>query len=167
MQSAIGNTQMNVQIPQQLLESLQASFLGEAKRICRDAAKILKVNEKEMLQKVLPQANRVKLLVVDTNEAPTQCPALIQEESILRRCRMPTLLGTGRCLCHQTVTIPNIPEECIQLVRMERMEQNDDPLWCNEATGEVYDSSGAIVGLYKNSELHLYVLHEEEKDKTH
>lgn len=153
---------MNVQIPQQLLESLQASFLGEAKRICRDAAKILKVNEKELQQKVLPNASRIKIQVVDTDEAPTQCHALIQEQSIFRRCRMPTLLGTGRCICHQTAKVPSLPEECTQLVRMERIEANDDPLWCNEATGEVYDSSGAIVGLYKNSELRLYVLEEED-----
>lgn len=153
---------MNVQIPQQLLESLQASFLGEAKRICRDAAKLLKVNEKELLQKVLPNASKVKLQVVDTDEAPTQCHALIQEQTILRRCRMPTLLGTGRCVCHQTAKLPELPEDCIQLVRIERIETNDTALWCNEATGEVYDSSGAIVGLYKNSELRLYVLEEED-----
>lgn len=154
---------MNVQIPQQLLESLQASFMGEAKRICRDAAKLLKVNEKELLQKVLPSASKIKLQVVDTNEAPTQCPALIQEESILRRCRMPTLLGTGRCMCHQTAKLPQLPEDCIQLVRMERLAVNDDALWCNEATGEVYDSSGAIVGLYKDSELRIFVLEDDDE----
>lgn len=155
---------MNVQIPQQLLESLQASFLGEAKRICRDAAKILKVPEKELIQKVLPQGSRVKLQVVDTNEAPTQCPAFVQEEMILRRCRLPALLGTGRCVCHQTAKIPAIPEDVLQLTRLERYTAEDSPLWCNEATGEVIDSSGVVVGLYKNSELTLFVIEDEDNE---
>jgi hypothetical protein len=157
---------MNIQIPQQLLESLQSSFLGEAKKICRDAAKILKVPEKELIQKVLPSGSRVKLQVVDTNDAPTQCPVFLQEDCILRRCRQPTLLGTGRCVCHQTAKIPDVPEDVLQLTRLERMKQGDSPLWCNEATGEVLDSSGTIVGEYKDSELTIYILDEEEETNT-
>ena len=157
---------MNVQIPQQLLESLQASFLGEAKRICRDAAKILKVPEKELIQKVLPAGSRVKLQVVDTNDAPTQCPVFLQEDCILRRCRQPTLLGTGRCVCHQMAKIPEVPEDVLQLTRLERIKTSDTPLWCNEATGEVMDSSGTIIGQYKNSGLTLYILDEEEETEV-
>jgi hypothetical protein len=152
---------MSVQIPQPLFESLQAAFLGEAKRICRDAAKILKVDEKELLQKVFPQSAKVKLQIVDTEEAPVCCQAFLQEDALLKRCRHPSLLGTGRCIYHQTATIPDIPATVTPLVRLERLEKGDCPLWCFEETGEVYDSTGAVIGEYRDETLILYVLEDE------
>lgn len=152
---------MSVQISQHLLESLQSVFLGEAKRLCRDAASILKVPEKELLQKVLPQSSKVKLSVLDDKDAPTSCPALLHQDNLLRRCRCPSLLGTGRCIHHQTVSIPELPDSVKQLTRLERLAKDDDPLWCDETTGEVYDSSGAVVGEYRDETLYLYVCEED------
>lgn len=152
---------MNIQIPKPLFDTLTAAFRGEAKRLCRDAARILNQPEKELFEKVFPPGSALKLHIFDTEEAPIQCPAFILEKNLLRRCRAPTILGTGRCACHQTAKIPEIPEHVQQLTRLERVAAADTPLWCNEDTGEVYDSSGAIVGLYKNERLTLYVLEDE------
>jgi len=142
---------MSIQIPLSLLETIQSAFTGEAKRLCRDAAKILKVSEKDLLHKILPSGSKIKL--VDDNSAPITCPALIKM-GILTRCRSPCLLGTGRCLHHQTAVVP-VTEGLIPLTRLEGM-----PRWCNEETGDVYESSGEIIGKYKDGILKVFVLEE-------
>lgn len=152
---------MSVQIPKLLWDTLQTAFQMEAKRICRDAARLLGANEKELIQKVMPPQSKVKVQLVQDEEAPLSCPVLLSKGTLLRRCRAPSLLGTGRCLHHQTATIPATEDLPIQLTRLERIEERDDALWCNEATGEVYDEEGAIIGEYRDERLILYVLEDE------
>ena len=140
---------MSIHIPLSLLETIQSAFTGEAKRLCRDAAKILKVSEKELLHKILPNGSKIKL--VDDNSAPITCPAIIKE-GILTRCRSPCILGTGRCLHHQTAVIP-ITDSLTPLTRLEGMS-----MWCNEETGDVYESTGTIIGKYKDNTIKVFVL---------
>lgn len=148
---------MSVTLPQSLLETLQSAFQGEAKRLCRDAAKLLRVPEKEIYEKIFPPGSKVKLAVVDDSSVPLTCPAFLHEGTLLRRCRHPCLLGTGRCLQHQTTHIPSIPESIQQLTRLEPIE-GQPPLWCNEATGDILDQEGAYVGKLKDGSLYLFTL---------
>ena len=139
-------------IPKTLFESLQASLQQEAKRICRDAAKILKVSEKELQDRVLKKIQKVT--IHEDKDRPYSCP-VFNENMILERCRKPCLLGTGRCLVHQTSTLPEPTVHKI-LTRIQPTADIPEPLWCDESDGTVYDRSSTVVGIYINSKVTLY-----------
>lgn len=157
---------MAVTFPATLLQTLQSAFHGEAKRLCRDAAKILRVPEKELTAKVLGKytANSI-FKIVDDNDAPITCPILVKQGSIFERCRCPCILGTGRCLNHQISNPP--PDVSNHLVRLTRLESHPDlqePLWCREETNEIYDRSGAVIGERDDECIVIYTLGSEEEE---
>jgi len=140
-----------MQVPSSLFESLQASLQQEAKRICRDAAKILRVPEKELEQKVLKSMPKITIL---KDQTPTTCHILINSEKVVQRCRLPCILGTGRCHKHQEIR--KVPEGG-SLTRIQA-QPDLEPMWCNEDTNIVYNKNAEEVGLYKNSRLTVFIL---------
>lgn len=150
---------MSITIPKLLLDTLEKRFVEEAKRVCKDAARILHRPEKELLA-LVKQMPKLKIQVADDSDFPTVCPILLQRHKILERCRGPCLLGTGRCVKHQNAPEPPEPSSHLQvLVRLQPTEENDTPLWCDETTRQVFDSSGTAVGeLTENNILELFTL---------
>lgn len=150
---------LNIKIPSSLFDTLQSALKTEAKRVCRDAAKLLRRPEAEVLAILLDPKNQVSLQILHDKDLPDSCPVLLQHSTLIERCRTPCILGTGRCLKHQSVHhIPEFPPSVQSLTRLECTEEQTTPLWCNEATGIVYDSSGSVIGNYKNERLELFLL---------
>lgn len=148
---------MSIAIPQTLLNTLQATFDAEAKRLARDAAKVLRVPEKEVLQ-ILKKVPKVQFKICDDSECANSCDILLQRKKVLERCRRPCILGTGRCLKHQEETKP--PELADTLQRLTRLEMHEDiaePLWCDESTRIVYNADYKVMGaLLDDDTLELY-----------
>jgi hypothetical protein len=152
---------MSFAIPKPLLDSLQSAFLAEGRRVCRDAAKILRKPEKEVLDilKTLPKATLI--IHRDTDDIPTLCPVFLDTPSpLLQRCRRSCILGTGRCYRHQdTYDPPSPPGDTIVLTRIKKIAEMDTPLWCCEETRQVYNQNGEVVGeLTECRELLLFTL---------
>jgi hypothetical protein len=143
-----------VKIPSSLFDTLQSVFKLEAKRICKDVAKILQKPEKEVLDKVFQ--SQIILQVLEDHEETLSCPVFLKHETVIERCRVPCILGTGRCLKHQTFTsIPELPSTVQRLTRIECTADTTEPLWCDEMTDYVYNTSGAHIGWYTNERLTL------------
>ena len=140
-----------MQVPSSLFESLQASLQQEARRICRDAAKILRVPEKELEQKVLKSMSKITIV---KDQTPSSCHILMNSEKLLNRCRLPCILGTGRCHKHQEIT--TVPEGG-SLTRIQA-QVDLDPMWCDEETNIVYNKNAEEIGSYKNSRLTVFIL---------
>jgi hypothetical protein len=139
---------MSVNIPQTLLATLHAAFDAEAKRVARDAAKILRVPEKEILE-IIKKTPKIQFKCIDDSEIPTSCPIFKRSSSttVLTRCRAPCILGTGRCLHHQKqTTIPDVPDTMKPLTRVKRLQETDQELWCDEETRTIYNATGEQVG---------------------
>jgi hypothetical protein len=139
-------------IPKSLFDSLQASLNQEARRLCKESAKILKIPEKEILEKILKKMP--KITVCEDNNMPYSCP-VYNEKKHVERCRKPCILGTGRCINHQSVSVPE-PTTQKLLTRIQSTEEITENLWCDESDGSVYNSSAVIVGDYLNNKLTLY-----------
>jgi len=149
---------MTLEIPSELYKTFQDIMLQEAKRLCRDAAKILGRPEKEVQTKVLKEMPKLSLTIIDDKDQPTTCPVFVRTASLIERCRHACLLGTGRCLAHQGETcIPEVDEQTI-MTRIQPIDCLDTPLWCNEATHEVYTTQGQCIGHYKDEVLTVYEL---------
>jgi hypothetical protein len=148
-----------IKVPSSLFITFQAALKMEAKRVCRDAAKLLQRPEAEVLELLLDPTQQISIQILNDKDITDSCPVLLKHSHLLERCRIPCVLGTGRCLKHQTITqIPDIPSSVQSLTRLECTEDHQIPLWCDETTGIVYDSTGSIVGNYKNERLELFLL---------
>ena len=157
--SAVTLPTMSVKLPKSLTDSLVTAFMAESRRVCRDAAKILYQPEADVL-KILKAMPQIQFQIIDDSEIPNTCPVLIQKESVIERCRTGCILGTGRCVKHQDIsTIPQISESLIQLTRVRKLHQDDTPIWCNEATKEILDAAGTVIGeLTEDNEIIMYTL---------
>ena len=155
---------MSLSVPQTLLHALQATFEAESKRVAKDVAKVLRVSEKDILQ-IVKQIPKVTLKLCDDSECPSTCPVLLQHSQIVKRCRMPCLLGTGRCIDHQTQKVPELEvfNNSIKLTKIKINNHSENQLdyWYNEETKEVLDQEGSIVGTIRDDRLELYVFEED------
>lgn len=152
---------MSISIPQTLLATLQAAFDTEAKRIARDAAKLLRVPEKEVLD-TIKKIPKIQFKIIDDSEIPNSCPIFKRSISstVLTRCRAPCVLGTGRCLQHQKQSIlPEVPETKKSLTRVKRIQDTDQELWCEEDTRIIYNANGEQIGqLTEDDSIEIYEL---------
>ncbi len=138
---------MSVKLPKQLVESLQQAFMSEARRVCRDAAKLLHQDQNDVLA-ILKKMPPVQFQIVDDSDMPTTCPVLLQKGAIVERCRLPCILGTGVCMNHQQESEPPSIESCeTKLTRVKHSEPDMGPLWCDEETRNVYSREGVCVGV--------------------
>jgi hypothetical protein len=151
----------SVKIPLSLFDTLQNVFKIEAKQMCRDVAKILKRPEKEIIEKVFQ--HQISLQIIQDNDITISCPVFLKKDSLLERCRKSCVLGTGRCLSHQSVLIiPEIPSTVQILTRLEYNESQHKALWCDEVNGNVYNTEGKFIGFYKDESLQLFEIEESE-----
>ena len=150
------NYTMNIAIPQILFETLQSAFLAEGKRFCTDAAKILKIPEKELQTKMFKD-KKIHISLFKDSERPLSCLVPVQKGIVISRCRYPCVLGTSRCMVHQFVE--NIQEPSCNLKEYTRVESHPslkEPLWCHEETGILINTAGQEVGQYVDEEIHLW-----------
>lgn len=153
-------------ISETLLDTLKRAFEREGARVCRDAARILKVPEKELTKSVMNATQPFKLKVFDDDDVPQTCPVILQTSLLLERCRTPCLMGTGRCLKHQTAAAPpELPDTIQTLTRLERSDPADPPMWCDETTGTVYTTSGKNIGEFKHGILEIFEFCEEQEEE--
>jgi hypothetical protein len=154
---------MSLSVPLTLIHALQASFEAESKRVARDVAKVLRVSEKEVLQ-IVKQMPKVSLKACDDSEYPSSCPVLLQDSQIVKRCRLPCILGTGLCLEHQKQKVQDLElfERSIKLtkIKINSELENQSEYWFNEETKEVFNQEGNIVGTIRDDRLELYVFEE-------
>ena len=146
-------------IPQTLYETLQTAFLAEGKRLAADAARILGVDEKELVKKLF-SSNRVAITLVEDSERPLSCLVPIQENVVLRRCRRPCVLGTSRCVSHQDIThIPELEADIDSSKILTRLGTHPDikePLWVAEETSQIFNSKGNCVGRRTDDGIQLW-----------
>jgi hypothetical protein len=152
---------MSLSIPKTLFQTLQTSFDAEAKRIAKDVSKILNIDEKEILQ-VLKKIPKVQITLQDDSDASPICPVLLRgASSLICRCKKPCILGTSRCIEHQSVnSIPTTTEHLINLTKLSN-ETLEEPYWCDEETKNVYNKAGNEVGtLTEDNVLKIFTFEE-------
>lgn len=142
-----------------IVTELKLAFEREAKRICKDAAHILRVPEKELTKQVLDRLQKTSLSVIQDDDLPRECPVLLQasQTSIVERCRCINVLGTPRCFHHQKE--PNPPEPTTTpcpLTRISSTSWNGEPLWVHEATNQVVNRQGETIGERIDETITLY-----------
>lgn len=142
-------------VPRILWENLESVLLAQAKRYIGELAKRLKVPEKELIKRVLPTSDTIKVIIQDTQSELNQCKAYIQNDKLTIFCRKPVAYGCDYCTFHRNKRMLVI--EGTNPLPIQRLKDTNitSPLWVN--TNILYNSTGDIVGKMKDDKIKLFV----------
>jgi len=144
---------LEYKIPRILWENLESVLLAQSKRYIAELARKLEVPERELLKRVLPSSDSIKVIIQDTHAESNQCKAYIQHEKLTIFCRKPVSYGSEYCTCHRNKRMFVI-EGTNPLVIQRLKDTKIGPLWINNNT--LYNSSGDIVGKMKNGVIKIF-----------
>jgi hypothetical protein len=138
-----------------LWESLESVLLANSKKYICDMANILGVPELELLQKVLPTSDSLRIIIQDTQAESNQCKAYVQYNKLTVFCRKPIAYGCEYCPCHRNKRM--IIVEGTHPVQLHRLKDtyNTGQLWIGNNT--LYNSTGDIVGKMKDGVIKIFV----------
>lgn len=147
---------LEYKVPRLLWENLEAVLLAQSKRYISELAKRLCVSEKELLKRVLPTSDSLKITIQDTQAESNQCKAYIQNDKLTIFCRKAVSYGSEYCPFHRNKRMIVIQgTNPLQLQRIKDIP-NIGPLWtCKNI---LYNSSGDIVGKLKDGIIKIFVL---------
>jgi len=131
-------------VPRFLWENLESVLLAQSKRYIGELAKRLEVSEKELLKKVLPSSDSLKVIIQDTHSECNQCKAYIQNNKLTVFCKKATSYGSEYCTFHRNKRMLVIKET--NLIEIQKIKDINtiEPMWTSDKT--LYNSNGDIVG---------------------
>jgi hypothetical protein len=131
-------------VPRLLWENFESVLLAQSKRYIGELAKRLGVPEKELIKKILPAGDSLKVIIQDTQAECNQCKAYIQHDKLTIFCRKATAYGSEYCQFHRNKRMIVIDDMNPTPIQKIKDINNLEPLWASKNT--IYNSSGAIVG---------------------
>lgn len=135
---------LEYKVPRFLWENFEAVLLAQSKRYVAELAKRLNVSEKELLKKVLPTNDSLKVIIQDSQAECNQCKAYVQNDKLTVFCRKTVVHGTQFCTFHKNKRMMVVEgTNPVQLQKIKDMN-TIEPLWATNNT--LYNSSGNIVG---------------------
>lgn len=131
-------------VPRLLWENFESVLLAQSKRYIGELAKRLGVSERELIKKVLPTSDSLKVIIQDTQAECNQCKAYIQNDKLTVYCRKATAYGSEYCSFHRNKRMMVIDGTVPISIQKVKDTNNIEPLWASDNT--LYNSSGNIVG---------------------
>jgi hypothetical protein len=145
-------------VPRLLWENFESVLLAQSKRYIGELAKRLGVPEKELLKKVLPTSDSLKVIIQDTQAESNQCKAYIQHDKLNIYCRKATAYGCEYCSFHRNKRMTVV--EGTNPIQLQKVKDTStlEPLWISKDT--LYNSSGELVGKInkENGKVKIFVL---------
>ena len=141
---------LEYKVPRLLWENLESVLLAQSKRYITELAKRLHVSEKELIKKVLPTSDSLKVIIQDSQAESNQCNAYIQEGQLTVFCRKPVAYQSEFCPIHRThrmMVMNEMDPVSIQKIKDDPMLP---PMWAMDHT--IIDSKGGIVGKINKDE---------------
>jgi hypothetical protein len=131
-------------VPRLLWENFEAVLLAQSKRYIGELAKRLGVPEKDLVKKVLPSSDSLKVIIQDTQAECNQCKAYIQQDKLTVYCRKTTAYGSEYCPFHRNKRMLVI--DSTNPIQIQKIKDTNimESLWASDKY--LYNSSGDCVG---------------------
>lgn len=149
---------LEYKVPRILWENFESVLLAQSKRYIGEIAKRLGVSERELQKRVLPSADSLKVMIMDSQAETNQCRAYVQHGEMTEFCRKAVAYHSEFCLIHRQQRMTLIPGK--EPVVVEKVKDNNtlEPLWKKDHL--LLNAQGEIVGtIQPNQErIKLFVL---------
>lgn len=150
---------MEYKVSRVLWETLESVLLAQSKKYIAELAKCLDVNEKELIQKVLPSSDALKVYIQDSSSDDNKCKAFIQNNSVTEYCRKPVAYGSEFCCIHRENRMMVIPSNNNDS-KIQKIKDRYDlgKTWIKD--NNLINSSGDIIGKINkdNGTMKLFVM---------
>ncbi len=128
-----------------LWESLESILYAHSVKYVREVAKKLEIPEKELIKRVIPSSDSLKVYIQDTNNETTQCKAYIQDSKLTVLCRKPVAYNCEYCSLHKNKRITLIKETDPEFIQKIKDRSDINSVWVN-STNNLINSNGDIIG---------------------
>ena len=128
-----------------LWESLESILYAHSVKYVREIAKKLEIPEKELIKRVIPSSDSLKVYIQDTNNETTQCKAYIQNNNLTVLCRKPIAYNCEYCSLHRDKRMTLIKETDPEPIEKIKDRSDMDSLWIN-SINNLINSNGDIIG---------------------
>jgi hypothetical protein len=147
---------LEYKVPRLLWESLESVLLANSKKYVCDLAKYLKVPEKELLKRVLPSNDSLKVYIQDSET--NKCKAYIQKDALTVYCRKPVAYGCDYCSFHREKRMMVVEETNPTIIQRMKDRNELPPSWIIGTN--IVDSNNNIIGKinHKNSTIKLFTI---------
>ena len=131
-------------VPRILWENFESILLAQSKRYIGELAKRLNVPEKELVKRVLPTSDTLKVLIQDSQAECNQCKAYIQHDKMTVYCKKTVAYNSEYCSFHRNKRMHVV--EGTNPVEIQRVKDksNMNVLWINKNL--LLNSNGQMVG---------------------
>jgi hypothetical protein len=149
---------MEYKVPRFLWENLESVLLAQSKRYVGELAKRLDIPEKDLMRKVLPSADSLKVIIQDTQSESCQCKAYLQNDKLTVFCRKPVVHGTEFCAFHRSKRMTVIEGTYPAEIQRVKDKSTFGPIWL--ANNVMLNASGNVVGKVNKStgKIKMFVL---------
>jgi hypothetical protein len=146
------------QVPRILWENLESVLLAQSKRYIGELAKRLHVPEKELIKKVLPTNDSLKVIIQDSNTETNQCCAYVQHDRMTVYCRKPVAYQSSFCMLHRTQRMMVMEGTQPKVIQKVKETATIPPMWAVD--DQLVNSQGNVVGTIDRNEqkIRLYVI---------
>jgi hypothetical protein len=145
-------------VPRFLWENFESVLLAQSKRYISELAKRLAVPEKDLIKRVLPSSDSLKVIILDTQSECNQCKAYIQNDKLTVHCRKVTMYGSDYCHFHRNKRMMVI--EGTNPIQIQRIKDVNTmgPMWATD--NMIYNASGEVIGkINKNTnKIKLFIM---------
>ena len=146
---------MEYRIPRILWENLESVLRAQSERYVAELARRLQVSEKELIKRVLPSTDKIRIVIQDSNAETLQCCAYEQHDAITTLCRRPVAYQSPFCPVHRLKRTTVI--EGTNPIMVQRLTDAPTrmPMWIRDDT-VLIDSTGNVVGSIREGKIQLF-----------
>jgi len=152
---------LEYKVPRILWENLESVLLAQSKRYIAELAKRLHVSEKELIKKVLPTSDSLKVIIQDSHLESNQCTAYVQHEHLTVFCRKPVAYQSEFCTVHRNHRMMVMDGTHPVMIQKIKDSPTMTPMWMVEKN--LINSQGNMIGKINVDEqkLKMFVIEED------
>jgi len=149
---------LEYKVPRILWENFESVLLAQSKRYIAELAKRLHVPEKELIKKVLPTNDSLKVIIQDSQLESNQCTAYVQQEHLTVYCRKPVAYQSPFCPVHRNHRMMVMEGTQPTVIQKIKDHPHLPPMWEVEHT--LINSQGNMIGKINKEEqkIKLFVI---------
>ena len=141
---------LEYKVPRILWENLESVLLAQSKRYIAELAKRLHVSEKELIKKVLPTTDSLKVIIQDSQDDINQCSAYVQHDHLTVFCRKPVAYQSNFCCIHRNHRMMVMEGTQPTTIKKVKDIAHLPPIWQVEQT--LINSQGNMIGKINKEE---------------
>lgn len=149
---------LEYKVPRILWENFESVLLAQSKRYIAELAKRLHVSEKELIKKVLPTHDSLKVIIQDSHAESNQCTAYVQQDHLTVFCRKPVAYQSSFCPVHRSTRMMVMEGTQPTMIQKIKDVAELPPMWKVEQT--LINSQGNMIGKINTDEqkMKLFIL---------